>query len=98
MTTARIESLAGACNGSNRTFTTPSAYVAGSLRVFVNGVEYASDDTAYGWSEVSTTTLLLSTAPLSGDTIAAFYNEQSADQVLGLDGLQGSPYAPGEVS
>ena len=82
-------------DGSTVVFTTPSAYFTGSVRVFINGVEYPPDDDCFGWSETTATTITLTTAPHSGDEMAVFYQDDAGVSVS--DVVIGSPYAPGEV-
>ena len=79
------------------TFVTPTAYRSGSIRVFVNGVEYSDDDSAFGWTEIDQYTIKLATAPLAGDVMACFYLAKDAAEALGVEDVRGSPFAPGEV-
>jgi len=80
-----IRSLSGTVDGANKDFTTPAPYVAGTIRVIVNGIVYPPDDTQWGYSELDDTTIRMTTAPLSGYTMQAFYREQIAE---------GSPFHP----
>lgn len=88
MTAERIEQLAGAINGSNTVFTAPTPYVAGSARVFVNGLLRRQAD-ADGWTETSPAagTITLAVAPLVGDTVAAYYLDPTTTYtVIVVDG------------
>jgi len=80
-----IRDLSGTVNGVNKDFTTSTPYVAGTIRVFVNGILYSPADTQWGYSELDDTTIRMTTAPLSGYTMQAFYREQIAE---------GSPFHP----
>lgn len=80
-----IRDLAGTVNGSNKDFTTSTPYVAGTIRVFVNGISYSPSDAQWGYSELDDTTIRMTTAPLSGYIMQAFYREQIAE---------GSPFHP----
>ena len=77
-------------------FETPTAYKAGTIRVFVNGVEYAPNDDARGWIELTQFTVRMDTAPRDGDVMAAFYQAKDAGEVLGVEDVTGSPFGPGE--
>jgi hypothetical protein len=56
-----------ATDGVTTVFTTPDAYVTGTLLVFVNGIM------EHFFTETSSTTFTLSTAPVTGDYIHVFY-------------------------
>lgn len=58
---------AEAPNGSRTVFTTPSAYVASGLMVYLNGLRETNV------SETTATTFTFSTAPITGDIISLFY-------------------------
>lgn len=80
-----IRDLSGTVDGANTDFTTSTPYVAGTIRVFVNGILYSPSDTQWGYTELDDTTIRMTTAPLSGYTMQAFYREQIAE---------GSPFHP----
>jgi hypothetical protein len=93
---SRVLELSGVVNGSNTTFTTPTAYVTGSIRIIVNGLFYEEDDDEYGWSEIDGTTIQMDNAPLTGDTIQAFYLDEDSEHE-GQDIFIGSPVDPDGV-
>jgi hypothetical protein len=75
MTSAFIRPLAGTVDGVNDTFTTPEAYLAGTIKVYVNGVvPLVGDDD--GWTEIDNTSVQLKEIPQSGDTIQAYYRPE----------------------
>lgn len=78
----RYDILVGAINGSNRTFTFPNSqsYVSGTVTLIWNGLAIPQSDTN-GFSEVNTNTILLNFAPISGDTIVAFYDDGIPESV-----------------
>ena len=81
----RFEELAGATDGINVAFSTPSSYIAGTLTLWVRGLPrpLANDDGGFELDPVAGT-LTLKEAPLAEDSVAAFYLEptpESADQV-----------------
>ena len=74
--TPRMAKVIGVVNGVNLDFATPSPYVSGSLRAFLNGrlVTQWLDD---GFNEVdpSAGTFRMKVAPIAGDTLYGFYEE-----------------------
>lgn len=82
-----IKTLAGTINGSNTSFTTPTQFVSGTVRVAVNGVFYASDDAIYGYSTSGTNAIEMTTAPKTGSSLQAFYTEPE---------VVGSPHHPSD--
>lgn len=62
----------GVIDGFNTVFSTPVDYVAGSLRVFVNGfVQMKGFDD--GWIELASPKFMLKIAPIVGDTVTAYF-------------------------
>lgn len=57
----------GALNGVNAVFTTSVAYISGNILVFLNGIMESH------FSESSSTTITMSSAPLAGDELVVFY-------------------------
>lgn len=90
---SRILELSGVVDGVNKTFTTPTTYVSGSIRIIVNGLSYEEDDDEYGWSEISGTTIEMDNAPLTGDIIQAFYLDEDSEHE-GQDIFTGTPVDP----
>ncbi len=88
-----IEELSGTIDGVNKTFTTPSAYVPGSIKVIWNGQLYDESDEIKGWSETDDTTIEFTNAPISGDVLLAFYQDASSAAV-GLCDVVGTPFDP----
>jgi len=70
-----IKGLIGDVNGVNTTFSTPTVYTSGTIRVIVNGQVYEPNDDEYGWSEINTSTIQMSKAPLEDDVVQAFYQD-----------------------
>jgi len=67
-----IRVLSGVFNGVNTVFVTPSAYLAGSVQVWRNGVLLRADADD-GWVELGHRRIAMKTAPVAGDTLAAYY-------------------------
>jgi hypothetical protein len=67
-----IEKLSGVVNGFNTIFETSHHYVAGSVRIFVNGnVNEASGPD--GWKELGTNRISLKEIPRPTDILQAYY-------------------------
>lgn len=90
---SKIAALSGLTNGVNKTFTTPTRYVAGTLRLVMNGQVYEPDDDRKGWTEIDDTTIELEQAPLDGDILQAYYQDLDSG-TFGLDQVVGSPFHP----
>lgn len=88
MSTELVKRLSGDADGVNTVFTTPTPFVAGSLRALRNGVVYEPDDEVFGWAENSTTEIEFITAPMEDTVVQAFYTEIRSE---------GSPYDPDGV-
>lgn len=67
-----FRALVGTANGFNKLFETPTDYLAGSVRVFRNGVllEASLPD---GWTESGGRKILLKEAPKDTDVMQAYY-------------------------
>jgi len=67
-----IEKLSGVANGFNTIFETSNSYVAGSVRVFVNGIvnEASGPD---GWFELGSNRISMKEPPRPTDIIQAYY-------------------------
>lgn len=87
MSTTKINVLIGAIDGVNDSFSTPTPYIAGSLRRIVNGVIYESDDDYFGWAEIDSTHITVTTPPVTGTDNRVIYEEAEAE---------GSPFGPTE--
>ena len=70
---AKIENLTSQINGSRTDFTVSSAYHAGSLKVYLNGLRQIAAGTGQNITEISTTVFRISEAPLSGDLLVVDY-------------------------
>lgn len=90
---SKLKLLSGIINDVNKIFTTPSNFVSGSIKVFLNGQSYEPDDENYGWSEVDEQTIEMDNAPLTNDVLQAFYQDQDSAHE-GWDGVKGSPFDP----
>lgn len=68
----RIEDAFGPINGANKRFETTGSYLAGSLRVWVNGILLHSgfED---GFTEGGGKTFHMKEAPLSESTVRVYY-------------------------
>lgn len=84
----KIVDLVGTIDGVNKDFTTPSPFIAGTIKVKVNGVTYAASDDYFGFTEVGNQQINMVTAPKSWYTMQAFYSEAE---------MQGSPFHPTEL-
>jgi hypothetical protein len=89
---SKLVKLIGPINNINKTFTTPSAFVAGSLRIFWNGQACESADERYGWEEVTDFIVLMKEAPIEGDELTCFY--QDVCPIPGIWNCHGSPIDP----
>ena len=67
------ETPAGTINGSNTTFTTARAYIAGSLQVFINGVKQKRT-THFTETTPASGIFTMGDAPLTGDDIMVNYH------------------------
>lgn len=94
MSVERIVALAGLVNGSNRSFTAPNKFEAGTLRVVWNGQVYESGDTRKGWTETTDQVIETTVAPRVGDVLQAFYQQKSTGEQIGVEGVVGSPFHP----
>lgn len=70
------DTLSGLINGSNKVFTTTSAYISGNLRVWQGKggagqlqIQGDSED----WAETTSTTFTMTVAPIAGDVIGVVY-------------------------
>jgi hypothetical protein len=90
---SKVVALAGTVDGANKTFTTPNRYVAGTLRLVLNGQVYEADDDRKGWVEINDTTIELDQAPRVGGVLQAFYQNMDSGS-FGLDQVVGSPFDP----
>ncbi len=79
-------------DGVTVTFTTPTPFAPGTLRLLVNGTEYGPTEDDFGFAEINSTTIQVNTPPRAGDDVDAFYIEETGAP-LGV----GSPFGPGEV-
>jgi hypothetical protein len=64
--------LSSQTDGSETTFTVPSAYVSGSLRVYWNGVRQIPSNS---FTETTSTTFTTTFTPASTDTLDVDYTE-----------------------
>lgn len=88
ITHEKIVTLIGTIDGVNRTFTTPSPFTAGTIRLIINGLIYSASDDYFGWSEVNDEQIDMFNAPPTGYILQAFYQEAEP---------QGSPFHPSEL-
>lgn len=87
--------LNGDVDGVNRTFTTPTTYISGTLRVLWNGQSYEPDDDRKGWTEIDSSTIETIEAPRTDDVLQAFYVMQDGD--VPSNQVKGSPFDPNHV-
>lgn len=88
------ETPTGTVNGSNTSFTTARAYIAGSLEVYVNGLkQYRTTDITETTPSTGTFTFL--TAPLTGDVVRVNYqyNLNPASNADTVDGVHANTTA-----
>ena len=94
---SQIVRLLGDINGVNNIFTTPSSFLAGSIRLLWNGDSYEADHPTYGWTEINQFTIQTNTAPTIGTELQAFYQEHTTDEILStLVDVKGTPLGPPE--
>lgn len=91
---SKIVKLIGDANGVNTTFSTPSKFVADSLRLIWNGNSYEPDDDKWGWVETDDQTIELVTAPRTDDVLQAYYQDKDEAGQIGVEGVVGSPFHP----
>lgn len=90
-----IATLNGTIDGANKTFTTPSRYVTGTIVLIINGQVYKQNEDDYGWSEIDDSTIEINTAPLTGDVVQAFYKDlDTQHEGTSFDNVKGSPFHP----
>jgi len=90
---SKIVAMIGTPNGVTTQFTTPTSFVAGSIRVIWNGVLYGPEDDEFGWTEVAVNKIQFSNRiPITGDVLNCFYQE--LDPVPGVSNVKGSPFSP----
>lgn len=90
MANTRVQPLSGTIDGVNTTFTTPENFVSGTFRLFLNGALYRADDDKYGYSELDSSTVTLTTAPRAGDVLQGIYDANLGSASPGSigDGVQ----------
>ena len=91
-----LREMIGVINGINKTFTTLTRYVPGTLRLFWNGQSYEADDSRKGWTEIDDQTIETIKAPRPNDELQAFYQDADS-QHLGFDSVIGTPFDPNGV-
>lgn len=94
---SKIVALVGLVDNSNKLFTTPTRYLAGTLRLVWNGQVYEPDDDRHGWVEINDQTIETTKAPRPNDVLQAFYQEKDAAGQLGIDNVVGTPFDPNGV-
>lgn len=72
MSQPRYEIAIGSTNGFNRIFRVSMDYVAGSPRVWLNGL-MQRQDAIDGWAELGGRKLELNEAPHTGDVVQVYY-------------------------
>jgi hypothetical protein len=84
-------------DGATTTFFTPTQFVPGTLRIVLNGQLYEPDDMKWGWTENTVQQFTMDAhTPRNGDELQAFYVEADTGAQVGVEGVIGSPYGPGE--
>ena len=95
---SKIATLTGVVDGVNQQFSTPSRFVAGSLRVIWNGQVYEPGDGRWGWTELTDQSIEFTTrAPRVGDVIEAHYLEKDTAGQIGVEHVVGSPFDPNGI-
>lgn len=92
---SKIVPLIGTPNGAMVDFITPTAFVAGTIKVIWNGVVYEPGDERRGWTEVSDSMIRFLVPPKVGDELSCFYQELST--VPGIGNVKGSPFHPSDA-
>lgn len=67
-----IEKLSGTTNGFNVIFETSQSYVAGSVRVFANGI-VGEGSLTDGWKELGGNRIAMNDPPRPTDILQAYY-------------------------
>lgn len=67
-----FEPLSGVIDGNNKHFMTSTSYVAGSVRIFRNGM-LLEGSMVDGWTELGSKKILLKEAPKDTDIMQAYY-------------------------
>lgn len=94
---SKLVKMIGSTDGHNKLFETPTRYVAGTIRVFINGNACESPDDRWGWAEESDVTIRFKVAPKVGDQVQAFYQDKDIAGQLTIDDVVGSPFDPNGV-
>lgn len=66
--------LAGVVNGTNRTFTTSFNFKAGTMTLYLNGLQQR-EGTGFDYVVGSLNTIVMEHAPLPGDVLVADYTK-----------------------
>lgn len=93
---SNIRKLTPPSNGILTVFNTPEEYIAGSLRLFWNGIAVNPDDDRYGWAETGSNEITTVNPPRAGTVLQAFYRLLGGIEVSPAYVVVGSPHAPGE--
>lgn len=88
--------LIGTVDSVNKGFSTPSRYVAGTIKVMVNGQTYEPSDDNYGWTELTDISIEFTNPPWVGDILQAFYNDLDSEGIS-LQNVVGTPFDPSGV-
>lgn len=91
-----VVAVSGVVDGVNTVFTTPSRYMATTIRMIVNGQIYEPDDDSFGWTELSDLTIQFLVAPEVGDIIQAFYLDKDSEGTE-ISDVQGTPFDPNGI-
>lgn len=90
---SKLVPLIGTVDSVNKGFSTPTRFVAGSIKVMVNGQVYEPSDDNYGWSETSDQSIEFANPPWVNDILQAFYQDLDSEGVS-LQNVVGSPFDP----
>ncbi len=90
---SKLVPLIGTVDSANKGFSTPTRFVADSIKVMVNGQVYEPSDNNYGWTETSDQSIEFTNSPWVGDILQAFYQDLDSEGVS-LQNVVGSPFDP----
>ena len=75
MSSPVIEKLSGTANGFNTIFETSRGYIAGSVRVFINGI-VGEGSLTDGWKELGGKRIAMNEPPRPTDILQAYYTAE----------------------
>jgi len=93
---SKLVPLIGTVDSANKGFSTPTRFVAGSIKAMINGQVYEPSDDNYGWAETSDQSIEFTNPPWVGDVLQAFYLDLDSEGIS-LQNVVGTPFDPSGV-